>query len=158
MQGWIILINNYGARIQIFYEHMCTAVQGNVWQTFSSVCTFIRYEQGSVRSPVFLSSSLINARLPDQILSGHLRWESLQVVLPPYIQPGLLGSPENPSFVSRETFPSSMVPEEETNLRAQTWLQQWACCLAKLLGRRDKKPEKPSCLLFRDSLLSSLPH
>lgn len=46
---------------------------------------------------------------------------------PPYIQSGILKSLENPSFLSRDAFPSSMVPEKDTNPRTPSGLQQWTC-------------------------------
>ena len=40
------------------------------------------------------------------------------------IQSGTLGSPENPTFLSRETFPGSMIPEEDTGTSlAVQWLR-----------------------------------
>lgn len=85
-----------------------------------------------------------------------MRQESPQVVLTPYIQSGILRSAENLSFLSRDIFSGSLVPED-TDPWVQTWLQQWICFPAKQ-ERRGEEQEAPSWLHLGATLLTSLPH
>lgn len=67
---------------------------------------------------------------------------------PPYIQSGILKSLENPSFLSRDAFPSSMVPEKDTNPWTPSGLRQWTCHPAEQERRGGFVLELPCLVAF----------